>query len=452
MQERLKEHDFAKNIDTQFLREVSLYIDDLRLIHNIFNEFVIYYERLKSESLDITKLLAMMIYKNAYPNDFENLHHGKGALFDICKKRDDYLRKSKDQLKEKIKDIRNSLESANTEKARSIRELIAIYIGNIVANTNQPVMGIVLNNQNISFSQLTNFDQFEPIVSEPNINFYYFNSPYNQINRFATNKSFSQFEEEINPGETFLGRKENIENNPEPKKIELQQKIKQVEKEISELSLKQLFQLIQSCDIELDELIERCKITDGELLIYLVKNGYLDENYHLYISNFHEGRLTKNDRDYLLTIRNFNPPDPNQKIDTPKEVCANMREDDFGHKYVLNVTLIGYLLENSQICQQRIESAMHYISENFEQSEDFFAAYFNTGAHLDKFIRYLSNLWPGFASAAIFSSQEAELISYILKFVDAEYVSEHMNTNNMLTDCLSERGFLVFSLRSSVTG
>ncbi|MGZ5018358.1 MAG: YobI family P-loop NTPase [Methylobacter sp.] len=58
---RLKEHDFAKSIDTQFLREVSFYIDDLRLIHNIFNEFVIYYERLKSESLNVTKLLVMMI-------------------------------------------------------------------------------------------------------------------------------------------------------------------------------------------------------------------------------------------------------------------------------------------------------------------------------------------------------------------------------------------------------
>jgi len=64
MLKHLKEHDFAKNIDTQFLREVSLYIDDLRLIHNIFNEFIIYYERLKSKNLDVTKLLAMMIYKN----------------------------------------------------------------------------------------------------------------------------------------------------------------------------------------------------------------------------------------------------------------------------------------------------------------------------------------------------------------------------------------------------
>ncbi|MFV2015145.1 MAG: hypothetical protein ACC656_06955, partial [Candidatus Heimdallarchaeota archaeon] len=62
----------------------------------------------------------------------------------------------------------------------------------------------------------------------------------------------------------------------------------------------QLYQLIQSRDIELDELVSGHNIPDCRLLIYLVRNGYLDDNYHHYISNFHEGRLTKDDRDYLL--------------------------------------------------------------------------------------------------------------------------------------------------------
>lgn len=441
MLERLKEYDFAKSIDPQFLREVSLYIDDLRLIHNIFNEFVIYYERLKSESLDVTKLLAMMIYKNVYPKDFENLHHGKGAFFEICKRKDEYLRKSKDQLKEKIEALRASLELANTEKARSIRELIATYIGHIVIQANQPVNRIVLsNNQHISFSQLTTFDQFKPLISDGRIQL------LDQNNySIGGNKTFSQYEEEINPGETFLSRKENIENNSEPKKIELQQKIKLAEKEISELSLKQLSQLIPIFDIELDELIKGCKILDGALLIYLVKNGYLGENYHLYISNFHEGRLTKNDRDYLLTIRNFNHPEPNQKIDTPKEVCANMREEDFGHKYVLNVNLIDYLLENKKVSSIKTESAMGYISQNFEQSEAFFSAYFNSGKYVADFIRNLSQEWPGLASAAISSKHEAELISYILRFVDAKYISENMNIDNQLADYLSKQGHLVLA-------
>jgi hypothetical protein len=122
-----------------------------------------------------------------------------------------------------------------------------------------------------------------------------------------------------------------------------------------------------------------------------------------------------------------------------------MREEDFGHKYVLNVALIDYLLENNNISSRIIKSTMHYISQNFEQSEEFFAAYFIAGKHLDEFIRYLSREWPGFASTAISSKHGAEQISYILKFVDAEYVSENMNTENLLTAYLSEQGHFVLT-------
>jgi len=444
MKERLKKHDFAERVDTQFLREVSLYIDDLRLIHNTFNEFVIYYQRLESESLDITKLLAMMIYKNVYPNDFESLHHGNGALFEICKKRVEYLQKSKEQLKDQQEEFRSLIELADNEEALCIRGLINTYIGYIVScnNTNQLIFGIVCNHQHVRFSQLTTLEQFTPLFSEQKIQLATHQQNQRHL-RFDTNKSFSQIEEEINPGETFLSRQQNIENKSKAKKVELQQKIQRIEQEISGLPHLQLHQLLQNNSLSFDELITENNISNGELLRYLVGNGYIDETYHNYISNFHEGRLTKNDRDYLLTIRNFNKPDPNQKLDTPKEVCANMREEDFGHKYVLNVTLMDYLLETNERNTKKIKSAIRYISKEFKASEEFFSAYFDTGLHLEKLINYLSKEWPRVALAAILSKHQQELISYILKFVDAEYISENMNSDNRLADYLSEYGFRV---------
>ncbi|WP_446010082.1 YobI family P-loop NTPase [Candidatus Electrothrix sp.] len=271
--EHLHEHDFAKSIDSQFLREVSLYIDDLRLIRNIFNEFTIYYDRLKSESLDATKLLAMMIYKNVYPDDFENLHHGQGILFEICQEKNEYLRKSKDQLKDKINETRISIESANDEQARDIRGLIETYIGHIVMSVNEPVSGFFFDNKRyVSFSQLATFEKFKPLLVENNIMLSKLPNNHHQ-NRVPTNKPFSQFEEEINPGETFLSRKENIENNSESQKNELQQKIKRLKEDVLGLAQIQFFQLIQNCAIDFEKLFEKYKITDGNLLIYLVKNG-----------------------------------------------------------------------------------------------------------------------------------------------------------------------------------
>lgn len=448
IQERLRGLDSGKTIDAQFLREVSLYIDDLRLVHNIFNEFVIYYEHLKSDSLDVTKLLAMMIYKNVYPNDFENLPYGKGALFGVCDKKSELLKRSIDGLKEESDQYRSQIKSADTENARSTEELINSYIGHIVTTTsvgNAPFFGILIGGGQVQFSQITTFEQFKPLLSEKNIHVV-IHHPNGNRYPHPIHKSFSQIEEEINPGETFLTRLENIENKSKQKKKDLQKEILRIEQEIAEFPHKPFIDILENGGIELDKFIESFKITDSKLLVYLVRNGFLDDNYHLYISTFHEGRLTKVDRDYILTIRNLHPAKPTQKIDTPGEVCANMREEDFETGYVLNVTLIDYLLENEQITGKRIKAALHYISKHYDKTEEFFTAYFSTGKNLPKLIRALSLQWPDYGGTAAWSSvNRTEHLSYIFRFVDADHISKNMNGANVLTKFLSELGALVLA-------
>lgn len=442
MLEHIHKHEFAQTIDKQLLRDVSLYISDLRLIHNIFNELFIYYDRVRSERLEVTKLFAMMVYKNVYPDDFDSLHHKSGALFEVCNKKSEYLESCKNIFKERIKTLKASLASASKENTRNIQELIDLYIGYIVRLTSQPVVGIVCENQHVLFSQFKTFEQFEPLLHATDIQLATQEQNIPQ-RRVSTNKSFSQIEDEINPGESFLDRKANIENVHKSKTIKLQQEIRDIERKIDELSHLQLFQLIQRSGIDLVELVKIHLNVSGDLLIYLVSHGYLDDTYHLYISNFHEGRLTNNDRDYLLTIHSFKQPDPTQAIDTPAEVCTSMRKEDFEQKYVLNVTLIDYLLQSADTYPERIKSAMRYISQNPEQSEALFSAYFLSGKHLEKFIRCLSYEWPNLVSSAISSKHKPEFVSHILKFVEADYVVNRMNTNDVLTNYLSEHGDLV---------
>lgn len=441
-----KKTNIAEKINGEFLREVSFYIDDLRLIHNIFNEFVIYYDRLKSESLDATKLLAMMIYKNVYPSDFENLHYGKGAFFRICTKRSELLLNSKRQLKEQVEQFRTQMKRADAEQARNVQELISAYIGHIVMHCpgNMSAYGFICNGNQLYFSQITSLEQFQPMFSERNIQLST-NDQWSNRRPFPINKSFQQIEEEINPGDTFLDRAMNIGNKSSEKKIELQKEVRRMEKDIAELPYKRFSEILQSSDFKFDELIAKCGISNSELLLYLVREGYLDENYNLYISTFHEGRITKNDREYILTIRNFGTANPTQRIDTPREVCKNIREEDFAREYVLNVTLIDYLLENEDENADRIKLAVHYISQHFPQTEEFFSAYFTLGKCQRELIKTLSREWPGFAVAVVLSENMVSYLSHILKYVDADYISEKMNMKNLLTQFLSQRGELILA-------
>ncbi|MGW6780958.1 YobI family P-loop NTPase [Brucella pseudogrignonensis] len=84
--------DLHKRLNKQFIREVSRYLTDLRLIRNIFNEYVVYSVNLKADGeglLDPNKLLAVLIYKNVIPKDFAALHRQEGVLSGVLARYED---------------------------------------------------------------------------------------------------------------------------------------------------------------------------------------------------------------------------------------------------------------------------------------------------------------------------------------------------------------------------
>ena len=85
------------NVNDELLRIVGRFINDLRILYDCLNEFKIYkkqlikdFEKKKFKKIDDidgidNKIFAMIVYKNYYPQDFEDLHRHKGYLYEICK-------------------------------------------------------------------------------------------------------------------------------------------------------------------------------------------------------------------------------------------------------------------------------------------------------------------------------------------------------------------------------
>ena len=85
--EYLNYKEIINVIDKEFLKKISYYITNARLLKNICNEFFIYNKRFKNIylnfKLDYNKILSIVIYKNLFPKDFNNLNYNKGFLFNI---------------------------------------------------------------------------------------------------------------------------------------------------------------------------------------------------------------------------------------------------------------------------------------------------------------------------------------------------------------------------------
>lgn len=443
MQTHLKESHLLDEIHPFFLRDVSLYINDMRLLKNIFNEFLIYVVQMKSEKLDKTKLLAMMIYKNIYPHDFENLHNSGGIFFSILKLRSSLIDTAKDEWQKKIDTKRTELNNILQEKAYSTSELIKSFFGQVLIsyeNIEKTIIGFYINNELKTFSELLQWNEFERLFTETNIKLAV-KDYYSGIGKLSTSLSIESLEKEISLNSTIRKRKENIDSATEKQQVRIRTLITALEGELSTIPTQSLGALLSKNEQKLDNLLQESGGEDLDLLKYLVRSGYLDENYHLYISNFFEGRLSYNDRDYLLTIRNNDIPDALQPVDNPAEVCANMRDTDFEDGNVLNVTLFDYLLANQDEYKSHVNlrKAVNYISSVFLDVEDFFIAYRSKGKYQSEFTNVICSEWPEYASVAIESSLKApEHLYEVLRYVDLEQIITKMNLSQSITQYLNQ--------------
>ena len=72
-------------LQANILANISLYIDDMRLLKNIVNEYYVYLNILpiKELKLNKNKLFAMMVLKNVFPKEYELLQKNRGYIYNL---------------------------------------------------------------------------------------------------------------------------------------------------------------------------------------------------------------------------------------------------------------------------------------------------------------------------------------------------------------------------------
>ena len=130
IQKRFSEVGIQDKFERRFLRGVSLYLTDLRLINNIINEYIIYEGILDGSDLhrNANHQLAIIIYKNLFPKDFEQLQRGAGYVYSLFLQRETLLADQRTKLDEEAQQIKERLNQAQQEHLHSIDELNALYL------------------------------------------------------------------------------------------------------------------------------------------------------------------------------------------------------------------------------------------------------------------------------------------------------------------------------------
>lgn len=127
-----------KLFNERFLQGMSLYIDDMRILKNIYNEFQVYYNKLNTTELDCNKMLAIIAYKNIFPRDFSELQLNQGMVYSIFSEKDNLIVEEIKKIEKDISDRKKEIEAINDEILNSSQEVDAIYDKELSRYNNHP--------------------------------------------------------------------------------------------------------------------------------------------------------------------------------------------------------------------------------------------------------------------------------------------------------------------------
>lgn len=428
--EQGKRLSLDKRLDPQFLREVSRYLNDLRLIQNIFNEYAIYIRNLEADEenlLDPNKLLAILIYKNVVPSDFEELHREKGKLAEILRSYDTLVFNAEARCKAQISELEEQISAAEKQVPSNVEELRKIYAMALIAKIPPGFTVIEFNgNPHNPIQSLWNHQNFDQLLEAQEI---VCRTPQNHVQRV----NLAGLQAEVNADKTYEERKKEIERKSDEFKDRSSKTIRDLRTKLANLRMTKFNEIIRA-DTNVTQDLFMAFGESAELIKFLVFEGFLDDTYYQFTSLFHSGRLSPNDNKFLIQIRAFNNPEPDFQIDNPKEVVAAMREDDFRQRYALNAILVDCLLSDQNEYGQQIAKLLTFISSNFDECDAFFAVYYERGKRISDLTSRLIDKWPGFVSTA---RKSADSLTHIARFI-AHLPESHLRALHQKDSGISE--------------
>lgn len=420
-----KEHGIKHDISQNFVLDVAPYIADMRILRNIYNEFVVYKSILTENQgveLKDAQMLALIVYKNLCPDDFADIQNEKGLIKEAFEAKRKYIDVQKNNLQEIINERSSKLDSYKKECLQSIREIKIAMMSGIMDNN-----GIVDKVNDFQAKEILedNFDM-NNIAKINSARVYYFSFGYN----YEQNKVMSDISGKIKP---YLIRIDSVKNIHDIGCENLQNELEELNKQKRDISKKTLSYILErGNDLKFDDII-----SDNKLLMFLLRRGYIDEKYANYINYFKGNTITKDDMNFILSVKNQEAKPWDYAITKTDMVIRRLQEYEFERKEIYNFDLLEQLLAG---CNDNVKLELFFkqLADETKLSWDFIDEFTGRTNHLAEFIKGLSRNWAGmwlFISNKNTISYERQMyyLCLLLANINADNVSQYN-----IDDCMEK--------------
>lgn len=343
----LKEFIDEKELPLKVYRELGQFIDDMRTLKNIVNEFFQYRTRLDNKLIP-RKMLGIIIYKNYFPEDFSLLHNNRGILNDLIKGKSTYISEIISAHKIKIAELEAILVELDKQNRLNELELRTVYVTKYTESINNFV-DFISDDKRYSILEIVNSDELFELLMSDSFTQYNFVNVNNRLTEATLNMRFKDIEKSIDSKNRYQDRLIKITEGYRSKILSDITKYNDEIANINSLPLK-----IILTENECKEYHKLVATDKNRLIDFLLQRGFIEEDYYKYISYFYPGSITPSDHEFLLDLMRRKKYEYNYQLQNIEGLISEIAPQYYKTEAILNLSLVGYIAENSSIYKKEI--------------------------------------------------------------------------------------------------
>lgn len=336
------------NANEAFLYQLSLFVDDSRMLHDVVNESRHYAHSLFENGRitrqgDAERLVSMMSYKIAFPEDYEKLQIRQGYVYALFESKSRLIEQLTEDGKAEREELVRELETIKMRNALSVDELGVLY-------------------------SAPGFDKIASQYGYSGVPRLYLADPIEDtLEKIRGNKwlreSFDSLVDQLEGNEEYKARVLEAVEDADRRSAAIEARIRDIDTRMLRYRRMCMAELVGCTDyrsrlLELPEGVCLAAHIDKQyekkvkedprfpMLAFFIRRGWIDESYTRFMSNFYAGSMTLRDNEYLVSVLQGSPLDAGFVPDDPKALVMRMDPGILSWENAKNHEVFRELLQN----------------------------------------------------------------------------------------------------------
>lgn len=320
-------------LNLKLIETVCYYIDEMRLIKNIVNEYDVYSNVLAKDGLELNpnKLFAMVAIRNLHPNAYADLVKRRGAIYGVIGGYSKWVKAETDSLETAAQALEAQRAAREDEVAFSVEHLRVSVWFEILKLGNKPAANHVRLDGGPTFTLLEFVSDpvFAQVVAcrsvQPMMISHWQDIGQAVLSKKALEKA--RYDERL---ERFQTSFDELDEQIEKSRSKVQQ--------LKTAGFRQIVSMGYGSEVS-------TRLKGLELIVFLVHRGFFDTDYVDYLGYFYEGSLTQSDKNLIMGLIRGEEYDVSSAIHNPELVVRKLDLDSVDGGRGIMVDLIHELLQ-----------------------------------------------------------------------------------------------------------